>query len=702
MKSKLSTAFSKIINEFNNKGKSREPRGIIKWNGIRVKLLAAFSIPVILMIVSGIVSYHKSADAIITNYEQSMTNTLNAVGDYLALGMKSVEEKSIQVILNENVTTYYNRVNKEDTYDDTLVYRAIKEEIAVSQETNSFLQAVHIFGNTGEGISTSATVIPENYYATYKESKDLMGYEEVKTNFIWVGEHAELDAALGVNKDQYAMSLIRKMSFNNGYVIMDIDSSEILEQLSQIEAGEGSVFGFITADGREISANREEKNIFTSLSYFQEAATFTEENGHSYQEYQGEQYLYLYSKIGKTGAMICSLVPKSTIIEQAVEIRTLSVTFIALTCILALLIGTMMAGSISKAINHLMKSISSAAHGDLTANFDTNRKDEFLNLSQGLTSMVTGMRSLISEVALLGGKVADSSEVLSKTSENILKSTKDISFTIDELEKGIVQQATDSEQCVDQMTGLSVRINQVYENTFAMEKIADNTKEIVHKGFVIIDELNEKSDATSEITQMVIKEIETLQLQSKSIGSFTSTINEIASQTNLLSLNASIEAARAGEAGRGFAVVATEISKLADQSVNAANQIQTLVKEIQDKTKSVVGSAKQAGSIVGSQTEVLKKTIQVFDEINIHVSELTDKLDSISIDVKSIENAKEETLDAISNISAVSEESAAATEEVSATANNQIGSVEVLSTSAEELSSDAGKLKEAILRFKLK
>jgi methyl-accepting chemotaxis protein len=315
--------------------------------------------------------------------------------------------------------------------------------------------------------------------------------------------------------------------------------------------------------------------------------------------------------------------------------------------------------------------------------------------------MIKSMRKLIGEVQEVGSKVNTSAGGLSDTSEELLTATKGISKTIDDIEKGIVQQADDTEHCLLQMSSLSDQISHVYKNTSEIEKIAGNTKNIAGEGIVIIDELGRKSKATADITQNVINKIEEFEVQSKNISEIVNVINEIASQTNLLSLNASIEAARAGDAGRGFAVVAGEIRKLADQSVEAINQIENIVSEINTKTKDTVNTAKQAESIVESQTDALNKTVKAFNNINSHVNDLVSNLASISSGIKNIEAAKEDTLDAIQNISAVSEETAAASEEVSATAINQIDSVERLRLAALELANNAKILEEAIQIFRI-
>jgi len=670
------------------------------FRGIRIKIMLTIFIPIILMFIFGVVSYKKSSKAIITNYEKSTTDTLNAVSNNLSFVLKSVADRSVDFLNNDSILKYFNRLNTEDTSDEVKYFSDIQKQAVVIQGTNDFISDIHVFGKVGNSYSTAA-LTPNGLYTLFEESEEGNKVNNAKINTLWVGEHSFLDEQLKIKPDTYAISIIKKMDHNSGYIIMDISYKEVMKSLSGIDCGKGSIVGFVPGDGIELLTNTDKKNVFFELPYYKNAIINKEPNGYSYETYGNEEYLFLYSKIGNTGAMVCALVLKSTIIKQAEDIRTLSIIFVSFACIVAILIGTIISGGIGGAISKLMKSIDLAAKGDLTARFDTKRKDEFNILSRSLTDMMLGMRNLIGEVAEVGTKVTCSAGALSTTSETILGATKAISFTIDEIEKGIVQQAADTDLCLGQMSNLSEKINQVYESTYEIEKIASDTKTIVGGGIIIVDELNVKTKATTDITQVVILEIEALEVKSRDIGNFVGIINEIASQTNLLSLNASIEAARAGDAGRGFAVVADEIRKLADQSVKAASQIQSIVTDIQNKMQGTVVSAKQAENIVESQTEALHKTIIVFEDINKHVGKLANNLDNISIGVKGIEAAKEDTLDAIRNISAVSQQTAASSEEVSATANNQIGSVENLSQSALELASDAKKLEEAIQLFRI-
>ncbi|MDD4112038.1 MAG: methyl-accepting chemotaxis protein [Herbinix sp.] len=666
--------------------------------GIRTRIILGFAIPIILMALFGILSYQKSSRGFIENYENSSTDTLNAIRDYINLGMSFVSEKSAELINSGSVDDYYNAKGELSISEKTKRYTAVKEDMILAKSASSFISEVHVIGEGGKGYS-SVTNAPADIYEAFLSSNEGKRINETNVRHLWVGKHTVLDESLTNKQLPYAISVIRKMANNKGFVILDISSDFIMKSLESIDLGTGSIIGFISNDNTETIVGSEAENVFSVQDYYQEIIAAGEESGHFYEKYNDKEYLFIYSKVGETGAYVGALIPKSTIIKQASEIRLLSILFTAIACIIAIAIGTMIAGSIGNAITKVVHTISRAAQGDLTVSFETKRRDEFQLLADSLEHMMENMRRLIGEVAEIGLEFAASSEVVSRTSADILNSTRDTSRAIEEIEKGAISQAEDTEGCLYSMANLSNKINQVYENTGEIEQIADNTKQTVSEGIHIVDELNDKSKATSNITQMVISEIGELEAQSLTIGDFVNTINEIAEQTNLLSLNASIEAARAGDAGRGFAVVAEEIRRLADQTVGAAGQIHGIVSNIQTNTQNTVNTAKKAENIVELQTASLNKAIESFNSINSQVVNLAGNLNSITIGIKGIEEAKEESMGALEDITAVSQQTATATEEVTTTANSQIDAVERLSKSAIHLAEEAKRLEYSIHKF---
>lgn len=690
---------------------------------ISAKLVLAFAIPVVLILILGISSYQKASKTIITNAEVSTTNTIYSKGTYLALGFEGVSQSSLELITMKEMDLYYNLKKLDEnhlTIEQSKAKAAILARMWNMQSINKFIYNIYLFGEVGSGLSTtSLKSLKPVYYNQFLETEVGKAINSSSETTGWINNDQffedimaeEAIASQKSNISDYAITMWRKTAnATNSYVIIDIKQQVIDEAVAELNFGKKSLTAFIAPGGRETvykgsdekigqKVKADEKISVSDLPCYQKAMESEDQYGYFYNEFQGEEYLFSYSKIGNTGAILCSLIPKSVITAQADAIRGLTVIIMVIAIVIAILVCIAFSISFKRAVKNNIKSLEKAKKGDLTVGFDTMRQDEFGTIANGIASMLDGMRGLIKQMQSVGTKVNATAGDVSVNMEKLLESTKEISFAVEEIEVGATSQAKDAEQCLIQMSNLSDRINSVYDSTHEIEKIADKTKSITDEGIVIMEQLSKTSRASTDITKEIIHNIENFEVQSRSIGSIISVMNNIASQTNLLSLNATIEAARAGEAGRGFEVVASEIRKLADQSVESSKKIEKIIEIIQDEAHTTVMSAKQAENIKDAQNSAVKQSVEAFHNIRSHVESLVHNLNMISEGMKDMEDSKTETLDAIQNISAISEESASASEEVGATLSNIVKAVAQLSEIASELSGNAKDMEDAISVF---
>jgi methyl-accepting chemotaxis protein len=461
------------------------------------------------------------------------------------------------------------------------------------------------------------------------------------------------------------------------------------------------MIGFVTSDGKEILSGTNETTLFTDMEFFQDINSTEERNGNEYITYQNHDYLFLYEKIDTSDSIICALIPEKAITAGANSVKNITIFLIILASTIAILTGNIISSSVTSAIKQTNFVLEKASEGDLTNTLQLKNKDEFGILARCINHMISSMMLLIRKMSYVSNNVSESSRHVSHNSERLMKAAKNISSSVGDIEKGITQQAEDAEHCLHQMAGLAQEINYIYERTNEIQRISTETKDIVNNGITIMNDLGNKSKNTSDVTRTVIKSMEELQVQSNSITSILNTINDIAAQTNLLSLNASIEAARAGEAGRGFSVVADEIRKLAEQCSQSSNQINNIIKQIHSKTDQTVSITKEADIIVNSQSATLSRSMDIFTKINEHVLHLTENIQQISNNIANIEHSKDDTLGSIENISSTLEETTAVASELLASANTQVESVAELNTATDRLNQDAANLHESIQMFKI-
>ena len=217
-----------------------------------------------------------------------------------------------------------------------------------------------------------------------------------------------------------------------------------------------------------------------------------------------------------------------------------------------------------------------------------------------------------------------------------------------------------------------------------------------------LERQSQKIKENNKYTSSVGESIQELAAMTDEIHNIVGVIDQIAGQTNLLSLNASIEAARAGEAGRGFAVVAEEIRKLAEQSSNSTKKIENIVNNINSKIEETVHNMNKVKESVQVMEMSAADTNDSFDKIFSSITELAQIVRDVNDAFEEINNKTQEVADQATNISAVVEEAAASMEEISASSEEQLASMETIAQSSGQLENMAKELLDYVKKFKLK
>lgn len=310
-------------------------------------------------------------------------------------------------------------------------------------------------------------------------------------------------------------------------------------------------------------------------------------------------------------------------------------------------------------------------------------KQNFITIMENLEQAREMLRTMIANVIENSKNVTQSSVELAMASEQAGQATSQIATTIQQVTKGVTQQSEATAKVTSMVENEVNAINDLVEGTkrqgLAVRKAGEVTNLITSAGGI--------SDKVLESN----KKVEEMGERSNKIGAIVETIDDIASQTNLLALNAAIEAARAGEQGKGFAVVADEVRKLAERSSIATKEIGTLINEIQKTVQEAVIVSTSAAQEINLASVDLMESIEAVANVVKENEVITEKLAESS----------NEVMKAIENIAAVSEESSAAVEEVSASTEEMTAQVEEVNASAQSLSEMAVTLRESTERFTL-
>lgn len=344
----------------------------------------------------------------------------------------------------------------------------------------------------------------------------------------------------------------------------------------------------------------------------------------------------------------------------------------------------------------LAEALQKAKNGDLLSGYKSSDNQSTVT---ELNEFLRYLDSVFSKVGQSADEVKHLVNTVKSTSKEASGAANQIAASAELVSKGAAEQAKDAEESTRITTELVNKFEEVANSAELMTKKADITKEMSEYGKGHINDLLEKSKLTEANMEDINSKIAELNKMAENIGQITTTMSEIAGQTNLLSLNASIEAARAGEAGKGFAVVAEQIKRLAQQSAVSSEEIKRIVVGIQNQINITTETIMSTSETIKMQTESVSKTKDVFNGISEAVEDLFNQLIEVKKGISILDAFKQKLYNSISNIYSVAQETAASTQEITTLMFSQINSSEILVQLSESFDSVIRNLEEAINKF---
>jgi methyl-accepting chemotaxis protein len=370
---------------------------------------------------------------------------------------------------------------------------------------------------------------------------------------------------------------------------------------------------------------------------------------------------------------------------------------------LAVFVILMVSSNIAKTV----KTVSSFARNLADGNFSipplkNRRKDELGTMSESLNTMYDSNHNIISRISGESDNINDASSTLGAMSEELAAEFHSINDNMSDVNDAMMSTGAATQQVSASVEAVNTSVESLAKET---ENAVTRVQEIKKRASEIQDSSRKSHQSAIEVANLRKNELEEAEAKSdvvNEISNLATAISDIASQINLLSLNASIEAARAGEAGKGFAVVAQEINKLATETDAAVGKIQGTITNVQEAFTDLSEGAQKLLSFLSDTVtpdydnfievgEQYGKDAQIFGELSEHLSTMTE----------SIQASMAEVNKAVQSIAISTQQTASKTAEVNdsvESASSAVGSVADLATKQQET---AGTLADIVSHFKL-
>ena len=378
-----------------------------------------------------------------------------------------------------------------------------------------------------------------------------------------------------------------------------------------------------------------------------------------------------------------------------------AVGIIAIVVLIAIIISFIMGRRLMRPLVKVSTIIEDVANGNIEADFSVVKEsnDEIGLIIEKMKELTQSLGSIVGKIRNSSDTMSSNSYELNDTSSQTLAANNEISKAVEDVAEGSTGMAASISKINENLLEMS---NETKDINASVDEIKNQTVAVQDSSKIMNDKIKSMQDSSHKMDEgisAISKRIETVNTTVDKVSNIVSVIEEISSETNLLSLNASIEAARAGDAGKGFAVVAQEIRVLSDNTNTELENIEQIISSLVEECRYCVQAS---GTIVednAKQKEEIKAVLDEFGSLDEQIQKTAEKADEIEELVTAMIELNDDITKSSNSLTDVSAANAAATEEMNANIEELNAMMHGVSEMAEHMNNESDGLKEALSFF---